>query len=43
MIITVRKYDDLQVDFVVRKTENSIYYQVALTTLYYNIEFYVNR
>ena len=26
------KYDDLEVEFVARKPENTVYYQVALTT-----------
>ena len=30
--VYMRKYDDLEVDFVARKPENIIYYQVALTT-----------
>ena len=30
--VYIGKYDDLEVDFVARKPENTIYYQVALTT-----------
>jgi predicted AAA+ superfamily ATPase len=30
--VYIGKYDDLEVDFVARNTENTIYYQVALTT-----------
>ena len=30
--VYIGKYDDLEVDFVAKKPENTIYYQVALTT-----------
>ena len=30
--VYIGKYDDLEVDFVAKKTENTIYFQVALTT-----------
>ena len=30
--VYIGKYDDLEVDFVARKPENTVYYQVALTT-----------
>ena len=30
--VYIGKYDDLEVDFVVKNSENTIYYQVALTT-----------
>ena len=30
--VYIGKYDDLEVDFVAKNTENTIYYQVALTT-----------
>ncbi|MBO5412854.1 MAG: ATP-binding protein, partial [Clostridia bacterium] len=30
--VYIGKYDDLEVDFVARKPENIVYYQVALTT-----------
>lgn len=30
--VYIGKYDDLEVDFVAKNTENTVYYQVALTT-----------
>ena len=30
--VYIGKYDDLEVDFVAKNSENTIYYQVALTT-----------
>ena len=30
--VYIGKYDDLEVDFVAKKSENTVYYQVALTT-----------